>query len=77
MQPLASPQRTQHPIDLFFTSLAADRGDHSIGIVLSGGGSDGSLGIKAIKEHGGLAIAQGGDHSAPRHESMPASAIAT
>ena len=77
LQPLASPQRTQHPIDLFFTSLAADRGDHSIGIVLSGGGSDGSLGIKAIKEHGGLAIAQGGDHSAPRHGSMPASAIAT
>ena len=69
--------RVAHPIDLFFSSLAADRNDHAIGIVLSGGGSDGTLGIKAIKEAGGLTLAQGSDHSAPRHDSMPASAIAT
>ena len=62
---------------MFFASLAEDRGDHAVGIVLSGGGSDGTLGIKAIKEHGGLTMAQGGDGSAPRHGSMPASAIAT
>ncbi len=74
---LPTPQRAQHPIDLFFESLARDRGHHAIGIVLSGGGSDGTLGIKAIKEHGGLTIAQGTDHSAPRHGSMPSSAIAT
>ncbi len=77
LHPLARPQRAQHPIDLFFESLAEDLGDHAIGIVLSGGGSDGTLGIKAIKEHGGLTIAQGSDHSAPRHGSMPLSAIAT
>jgi two-component system CheB/CheR fusion protein len=74
---LPTPQRAQHPIDLFFESLARDRGHHAIAIVLSGGGSDGTLGIKAIKEHGGLTIAQGTDHSAPRHGSMPSSAIAT
>jgi two-component system CheB/CheR fusion protein len=77
LHPLASPQRAQHPIDQLFESLAEDRGDHAIGIVLSGGGSDGTLGIKAIKENGGLTLAQGIHHSAPRHGSMPSSAIAT
>ena len=70
-------RRARNPIDLFFASLAEDQGEHAIAIVLSGGGSDGTLGIKAIKENGGLALAQGRDHSSPRHESMPQSAIAT
>src|SRR6266849_4714425 len=48
----ADHQRT--PIDVFFTSLAQDQAEHAIGIVLSGGGSDGTLGLKAIKENGGL-----------------------
>src|SRR5207237_4619144 len=39
------------PIDVFFTSLAQDQAEHAIGIVLSGGGSDGTLGLKAIKEN--------------------------
>src|SRR5262249_57961619 len=43
----------------------------------SGAGSDGTLGIKAIKEHGGLTMAQATDHSGPRHASMPESAIAS
>jgi two-component system, chemotaxis family, CheB/CheR fusion protein len=73
----ATTERLQHPIDLLFSSLAADREERAIGIVLSGGGSDGTLGIRAIKEHGGLALAQGADHSGPRHDSMPSSAIAT
>ena len=47
------------PIDVFFTSLAEDQGEHAIGVVLSGGGSDGTLGVKALKENGGLTIAQG------------------
>ena len=46
-------------------------------IVLSGTGNDGSLGLKAIKACGGLTLAQGADGSAPQHEGMPASAIAT
>src|SRR6266478_8150201 len=70
----AEHQRT--PIDVFFTSLAQDRAEHAIGIVLSGGGSDGTLGLKAIKEHGGLTIAQGANVSRPRFSEMPASAIA-
>ena len=49
---------------MFFDSLAADRGEHAIGIVLSGSGSDGTLGIKAIKEHGGLTHRAG--HRPPR-----------
>src|SRR5262247_224923 len=69
--------RERTPIDSFFAALAEDQGEYAIGIVLSGAGSDGTLGIKAIKEHGGLALAQGADHSGPRHSSMPESAIAS
>ncbi|HKF11078.1 MAG TPA: CheR family methyltransferase [Xanthobacteraceae bacterium] len=65
------------PIDSFFAALAEDQGEYAIGIVLSGAGSDGTLGIKAIKEHGGLTLAQATDHSGPRHSSMPESAIAS
>ena len=69
----ASPR----PIDGFFDSLAADLREDAIGIVLSGTGSDGSLGLKAIKECGGLTIAQGSDGAGPEHQGMPAGAIAT
>jgi two-component system, chemotaxis family, CheB/CheR fusion protein len=72
-----SDGRERTPIDSFFAALAEDQGEHAIGIVLSGAGSDGTLGIKAIKEHGGLTLAQATDHSGPRHSSMPASAIAS
>ena len=65
------------PIDSFFAALAKDQGEHAIGIVLSGAGNDGTLGIKAIKEHGGLTLAQATDGSGPRHASMPDSAIAS
>jgi two-component system CheB/CheR fusion protein len=51
-------QRT--PIDGFFLSLAEARGEKAAGIILSGSGSDGTLGLRAIKEHGGLTIAQEG-----------------
>jgi two-component system, chemotaxis family, CheB/CheR fusion protein len=70
-------RRERNTIDLFFSDLAKDCGEYAIGIVLSGGGSDGTLGIKAIKERGGLTFAQVADGSAPRHADMPASAIAT
>src|ERR1700751_1763397 len=46
--------RERAPIDVFFTSLAEDQTEHAIGIVLSGGGHDGTLGLKAIQEGGGL-----------------------
>lgn len=71
----AHPERA--PVDIFFSSLAADWGKDAIGIVLSGGGSDGTLGIRAIKEHGGLTIAQGKNQTEPRFTGMPDSATAT
>lgn len=67
--------RERNPIDALFGSLAEDRGERAIGVVLSGAGSDGTLGVKAIKQYGGLTLAQGTDHSAPRHDGMPSSAI--
>jgi two-component system, chemotaxis family, CheB/CheR fusion protein len=68
--------RERAPIDLFFNSLAEDQAEHAIGIVLSGGGHDGTLGLKAIKEHGGLTIAQGTNVTRPRFAEMPSSAVA-
>ncbi|KQP31997.1 CheR family methyltransferase [Methylobacterium sp. Leaf100] len=70
-------QRERNPIDLFFSDLARAYGEYAVGVVLSGGGTDGTLGIKAIKERGGLTFAQGSDGTVPRHPDMPASAIAT
>ncbi len=62
-------------LDLFFRSLADSHGPHSAAIVLSGADGDGALGIKRIKERGGLTIAQDPDEA--EHSSMPQSAIAT
>jgi two-component system CheB/CheR fusion protein len=70
-------QRVPRPIDAFFDSLGSSMGEQSVGIVLSGTGSDGALGLKAIKECGGLTIAQGADGTAPHYGEMPAGAIAT
>ena len=61
------------PIDTFLLSLAKDCGEQSIGVILSGMGSDGALGIKAIKEQGGLTLAQ--EPSSAKFDSMPKSAI--
>ena len=69
--------REATPIDTFFDSLAADLGEDAIGIVLSGTGHDGALGLKAIRTRGGLTLAQGTDGTAPQHAGMPDSAIAT
>ena len=68
--------RERTSIDVFFTSLAEDQGERAIGIVLSGGGSDGTLGLKAIKENGGLTVAQGTNLTRPRFADMPANAVA-
>lgn len=64
-------------IDSFFNSLATDQGANAVGIVLSGAGRDGALGLKAIKEAGGTTIVQGSNHTWPEFDSMPAAAIAT
>ena len=72
----SAADRERAPIDVFFNSLAEDQGEHAIGVVLSGGGHDGTLGIKAIKENGGLTVAQGTNVSRPRFTEMPSSAVA-
>lgn len=69
------PGLLNHPIDIFFTSLAEEMGDHSIAVVLSGTGSDGTNGIKSIKEKGGLTIVQTPQDA--KFDGMPKSAIAT
>ena len=66
---------TRIAIDLFFRTLADSHGPRSAAIVLSGADSDGSLGIKRIKELGGLTVAQEPDEA--EHISMPRSAIQT
>ena len=65
------------PIDIFFSSLARSCGEFAVGVVLSGSGADGVLGVKAIKENGGLTMAQTLDGSGPGFAGMPDSAIAT
>ncbi|MER8433645.1 CheR family methyltransferase [Mesorhizobium caraganae] len=70
-----SVSRERKPIDIFFSALAEDQGEYSVGVVLSGGDSDGTLGVKAIKEHGGLTLAQLSDESGPINPDMPRSAI--
>jgi two-component system CheB/CheR fusion protein len=72
----APPRQYRWPIDTFFASLAEDKGDCAVSIVLSGTGSDGARGLRMVKEHGGLTLAQAGfDHVAL--SGMPASAAAT
>ena len=66
----------RHPIDVFLGSLAKDRGDAAIGVLLSGSGNDGTLGMKAIKAFGRLTLAQGPDGDGPQHSEMPNAAIA-
>ena len=61
------------PIDYFFNSLADDKLDKSIGVVLSGMGSDGSKGLKAIKDRNGIAVVQ--DPKSSKFSGMPQSAI--
>ena len=62
-------------VDLFFRTLADSHGPHATAIVLSGMDSDGAIGIKRIKERGGLTIAQ--DPQEAQHDGMPRSAIRT
>ena len=65
----------QHlPIDHFLCSLAEDRGNRAIGVILSGTASDGTLGLKAIKTEGGITFAQ--DIKSAKYDGMPRSAIA-
>jgi two-component system CheB/CheR fusion protein len=74
MEPTA-PRGQRLPIDFFFRSLAQDQHERAIGIVLSGTGSDGTLGVRAIKGEGGMVMAQNPEST--EYDGMPRSAIAT
>ncbi|WP_247878207.1 chemotaxis protein CheB [Azospirillum sp. TSO22-1] len=67
--------RAALPIDIFFRSLAAEWQQHAICVVLSGSGADGTLGLMAVKEGGGLVVVQ--DPATAAFDGMPRSAIAT
>ena len=69
------PAVLNHPIDIFFTSLADEYGERSVAVVLSGTGTDGTAGIRAVKEAGGLAIVQKPESA--KFDGMPRSAIST
>lgn len=62
-------------IDIFFNSLAEDKGENAIGIILSGTGTDGTEGIASIKKAGGFAVVQ--DPQSAKFDGMPNSAIAS
>ncbi|HXB28287.1 MAG TPA: chemotaxis protein CheB, partial [Puia sp.] len=73
ISPRPSKDQKNMPIDVFFSSLADVHQSHAIGIVLSGSGIDGTIGLKNIKAHGGITFAQDPDSAA--YDAMPSSAI--
>ncbi len=73
--PPKEPRGLRHPIDFFFRSLAQDRGDRAACIVLSGTGTEGTLGLKAVKGEGGMVIVQ--DPDTADYDGMPRSAVST
>src|SRR5262245_3104401 len=68
------PRGKRSPIDLFFRSVAERLGD-GFAIILSGAGSDGTIGVRAVKEAGGIILVQ--DPNEAEYSSMPRSAIST
>jgi two-component system CheB/CheR fusion protein len=71
----AVPRGVRAPIDLFLRHLAEDQQDRGIAVIMSGMGMDGTLGVKAIKEHLGLALVQ--EARTAKYDSMPKSALST
>ena len=71
--PRAEPHTRCMPIDSFFRSLAEDQGSKSIGVILSGTGSDGALGLRAIKAANGIAFVQ--DPASAKYAGMPLAAL--
>lgn len=69
----AAPRGLRRPIDFFFRSLADDRQERSVGVILSGMASDGTLGLRAIKEKAGVAFVQ--DPASAKFDGMPRSVL--
>jgi len=71
---VASADAERHgQIDAFLRTLAEDQGERAVGVLLSGSGADGTIGLRAIKDHGGLTVAQSPDTA--KYDNMPRSAI--
>ena len=69
-----TPTARRSSVDTFLVSLASDQGENAVGIILAGYGNDGTIGIAAIKEHGGLTLSEAAfDHHAKM--GMPQSAV--
>ena len=73
--PPSVPRGHRFPIDYFFRSLAQDQRERGICVILSGTGSDGTLGMRAVKGEGGMAMVQ--DPLSTEYDGMPLNAIAT
>ena len=71
----SAPRGARSPIDYFLKHLAEDQESKVIAVIMSGMGTDGTLGVKAVKDHMGIAMAQ--DPATAKFDSMPKSAIAT
>ena len=69
------PRGINLPIDTFFRALANDQGSNSVCIILSGTGTDGTIGLRAVKGEGGMAMVQ--NEESAKYDGMPRSAIAT
>ena len=69
----AAPRGRRLPIDSFFRALAEDQRERSVGVILSGMGSDGALGVRAIKAQGGLVLAQA--PASAKFDAMPRSVV--
>src|SRR5256884_3929863 len=74
LSPLTANRGLRMPIDSFFRSLADSYQSRSIGVILSGTASDGTLGLQAIKAMGGVTFAQ--DEASAKYSAMPRNAIA-
>lgn len=70
-----TPRGLRRPIDRFFESLAEAQGPNAAGLILSGTGSDGAQGVRAIKEGGGLVFVQ--EPQDAKYDGMPRAALAT
>jgi len=71
----SAPHGPKPSVDVFFTTLAESKGPNAIGVILSGTGSDGSQGVRAIKAHGGLTVAQ--VPTTAKYDGMPSASIET
>lgn len=75
LKSMIGTEERRSPVDLFFRTLAETNEDRSVAVILSGTGANGSMGIKRIKEYGGVALVQ--DPQEAEYTDMPRNAIAT